>query len=414
MSEGKRWWREAKFGLFIHWGLYALLAGEYNGIRTDNIAEWIMHDLRIPREEYEKLARDFHPSHFDADKIVRMARDAGMKYVVFTAKHHEGFAMFRSEADRFNAAEATPWGRDPARELRKACDRYGLRLCFYYAQAQDWHHPDGIEENVPDEGKDFRKYLDEKCIPQVTELLTNYGEIGLIWFDTPMSMTREQSEELRALVKRLQPDCLISGRIGNGLGDYMTTGDNFIPLLTYPGDFEVPATLNDTWGFNRFDHRWKSPEKLLRNLVKVISRGGNFLLNVGPDAEGGVPEQSVRVLSVLGDFLKKNGESIYGTQPVPTYPYDIDWGYFTSRLGKIYIHVFEDLPDVYLLNMANKPRCATLLADGRALELRERVTCEGDHSWRILWPEGGKPKEIDTVICVEIQEPQVEFEPIKG
>jgi alpha-L-fucosidase len=413
MDNRMGWWREAKFGLFIHWGLFALTAGEYNGKKTDNIAEWIMHDLHIPVEQYEKLAKDFNPGHFDADGIVRMARDAGMKYVVFTAKHHEGFAMFRSAASGYNAVDATPWGRDPAMELRKACDKYGLTLCFYYSQAQDWHHPDGIEENVSDEHKDFRNYLDEKCIPQIRELLTNYGEIGLIWFDTPMSMTREQSEELRALVRQLQPNCLISGRIGNGLGDYMTTGDNFIPLLSYPGDFEVPATLNDTWGFNRYDHRWKSPEKLLRNLVKVVSRGGNFLLNIGPDAEGRVPEESVKVLSILGDFLKKNGGSVYGARPVPTYPYDIDWGYFTSRPGKLYIHVFEDLPDVYLLNMANKPKRATLLADGRELELCERVTCEGDHSWRILWP-GEKPREIDTVVCVEIEENEIAFEPIKG
>ena len=413
MDNRMGWWREAKFGLFIHWGLFALLAGEYKGVRTDNIAEWIMHDLKIPVEEYEEMVKDFSPTHFDADSIVRMARDAGMKYIVFTAKHHEGFAMFHSAANRYNTVDATPWGRDPARELREACDKYGLKLCFYYSQAQDWHHPDGIEENVSDARKDFRKYLDGKCIPQIKELLTNYGEIGLIWFDTPMSMTKEQSEELRALVRGLQPNCLISGRIGNSLGDYMTTGDNFIPLLAYAGDFEVPATINDTWGFNRYDRRWKSPEKLLRNLVKVVSRGGNFLLNIGPDAQGVVPEESVRVLSILGDFLKKNGESIYGAFSVPTYPYDIDWGYFTSRPGKLYIHVFEDLPDVYLLNMANKPRRAYLLADGRELELRERVTCEGDHSWRILWP-GEKPKDIDTVVCVEIEEDQIAFEPIKG
>ncbi len=413
MDDCKRWWRDAKFGLFIHWGLYALLAGAYDGVRTDNIAEWIMHDLKIPVSEYEKLAARFDPAEFDADAIARLARDAGMKYVVLTAKHHDGFAMFRSAADRFNAADATPWGRDPARALREACDRYGLTLCFYYSQAQDWHHPDGIEENVPDDGKHFRRYLDEKCIPQIRELLTNYGDIGLIWFDTPMSMTPDESRELRDLVKSLQPGCLISGRIGNGLGDYMTTGDNFIPLLPYPGDFEVPATINDTWGFNRFDRRWKRPEKLIRNLVKVVSRGGNFLLNIGPDDMGRVPEESVKVLRTVGGFLQKCGESIYGTRPVPVYPYDIDWGYFTARPGKLYIHVFEDMPDVYLINMGNKPRRAYLLADGRPLMLRERVTCEGDHSWRILWP-GEKPRDIDTVICVEIEEDEVFFEPIKG
>ncbi|MEA4896754.1 MAG: alpha-L-fucosidase [Christensenellaceae bacterium] len=413
MENRMSWWRDAKFGLFIHWGLYALLAGEYRGVRTDNIAEWIMHDLGISAQEYEKLASRFNPDSFDADRIARLARDTGMKYVVLTAKHHEGFAMYRSKADPYNVVDATPWGRDPARALREACDRYGLKLCFYYSQAQDWHHPDGIEEGVPDEGKDFRNYLDRKCIPQITELLTEYGDVGLIWFDTPMSMTKAQSEELKALVRRLQPDCLISGRIGNGLGDYMTTGDNFIPLLPYPGDFEVPATINDTWGFSRFDRRWKSPEKLIRNLVKVVSRGGNFLLNIGPDAAGRVPEACERVLGVIGGFLARCGESIYGTRPVPAYPYDIDWGYFTSRPGKLYIHVFEEMPDVYLLNMANTPKRAYLLSDGRELTLKERVTCEGDHSWRILWP-GEQPKDIDTVICVEIEEDQVAFEAIKG
>lgn len=406
------WWREAKFGMFIHWGLYALLAGEYRDVRTDNIAEWIMNDLHIPAEEYELLARRFNPEDFDADRIVRLAKAAGMRYIVFTAKHHEGFAMFRSKASGYNAPDATPWGRDPARELREACDRHGLKLCFYYSQAQDWHHPDGIQEGVPGGAKDFRRYLDEKCIPQIEELLTNYGDIGLIWFDTPMSMTREESEELRALVKRLQPGCLISGRIGNALGDYMTTGDNFIPLLPFPGDFEVPATINDTWGFSRFDHHWKSAKKLIRNLVKVVSRGGNFLLNIGPDALGRVPEESAQVLETIGGFLAACGESIYGARPVPAYPYDIDWGYFTARPGKLFIHVFEDLPEIYLLNMGNVPRRVTLLADGRELELRQRVTCEGDHSWRILWP-GEKPGDIDTVVCVEIEEDEVFFEPIK-
>lgn len=414
MDDRKRWWRDAKFGLFVHWGLYAALAGSYKGVKTDNISEWIMHDLRIPPEEYGALAAQFNPRNFDADRLAGLARAAGMKYIVFTAKHHDGFAMYHSKASDYNIVDRTPWGRDPVRALREACDRHGLELCFYYSQAQDWHHPDGIEENRSNENKNFRRYFDEKCIPQITELLTEYGEVGLIWFDTPMSMTREESAELRQLVKSLQPNCLVSGRIGNGLGDYMTTGDNFIPLLPYPGDFEVPATMNGTWGFSRFDTHWKSPEKLIRNLVKIVSRGGNFLLNVGPDALGDIPERSAQILARMGDFLLKCGESIYGADPVPVYPYDIDWGYFTARPGKLYIHVFEDIPDVYLINMANVPKRAYLLADGRPLTIKERVTCEGYHSWRILWPDGKRPADIDAVICVEIAEERVAFEPIEG
>lgn len=407
----KQWWRDAKFGMFIHWGLYVLLAGEYRGQKTDNIAEWIMHDLHIPVEEYQALAARFNPVHFDADGIVRLCRDTGMKYLVFTAKHHDGFAMFHSKASSYNVVDATPFGRDVAMELKEACDRYGIRLCFYYSQAQDWHHPDGIEEDVPMAGKDFARYLSQKCVPQVKELLTGYGPLGLIWYDTPMDMSRQDCLAMRQLVRDLQPDCLVSGRVGHGLGDYMTTGDNFIPLLPYGKDFEVPATINGTWGYSSGDTRWKSPEKLLRNLVKIVSRGGNYLLNIGPDALGDVPEKSVKALKVIGDFMRLNGESIYATRPVPPYPYDIDWGYFTAKPGKLYIHVFEDLPDVYLINMGNKPRRAYLLADGTPLELRQRVTCEQVHSWRIFLPQD-RPRQIDTVICVEVEEEDIWFEEI--
>lgn len=405
------WWQEARFGLFIHWGLYAMLAGEYQGRRTRNIAEWIMHDLRIPREEYERLASRFNPVGFDADAIVRLARQAGMRYVVLTAKHHEGFAMFRSDADAYNVVDATPFGRDVARELQQACEREGLRLCFYYSQAQDWHHPDGIEEKYRDPSPGFRRYLDRKCIPQLKELLTRYGPIGLIWFDTPMSMTRAESEELRDLVKSLQPDCLVSGRIGHGLGDYMTTGDNFIPLLPYGKPFEVPATINGTWGYNRFDENWKSAARLIRDLVRVVGRGGNYLLNVGPDGNGEIPAQSVEVLRQIGDFMSSNGESIYGTVPVPAYPYELSWGGFTARKRRLYIHVFEPIKELYLINMGNRPRGCFLLEDGRPLELRERVTCEGVNSWQIALPQMPS-RQPDTVVAVDVEEENIVFEPI--
>ncbi len=408
----KQWWRDAKFGMFIHWGLYALLAGEYNGQKSDNIAEWIMHDMHIPVSEYEKLAARFNPTHFDADKIVRLCRDTGMKYLVFTAKHHEGFAMYHSKASRYNVVDATPFGRDVAMELKKACDRYGIVLCFYYSQAQDWHHPDGFEDGVSEKGRHFERYMEEKCVPQVRELLSEYGPLGLIWYDTPMDMTEADARRMRDLVRSLQPNCLVSGRVGHGLGDYMTTGDNFIPLLPYHGDFEVPATINGTWGYSSVDTRWKSPEKILRNLVKIVSRGGNYLLNIGPDALGDVPQKSIDVLNAVGEFMRLNGESIYGTRPVPPYPYDIDWGYFTAKPHKLYIHLFEDLPDVYLINMGNKPVSAYLLSDGTPLELRERETCEHVHSWRILLPEN-RPNQIDTVICVEVEEEQIWFEEIE-
>lgn len=406
------WWAEGKFGLFVHWGLYAILAGAYQGRKTSNIAEWIMHDLQIPKAEYEKLAAQFNPVYFDADALVKNARDAGMRYVVFTAKHHDGFAMFDSQADAYNIVSATPYGQDVAMDFRQACDKYGLKLCFYYSQAQDWHHPGGIEEGVCNPNPRFREYLDQKCIPQLRELLTNYGDIGLIWFDTPMQMTQAESAELAQLVRQLQPDCLISGRIGHGLGDYMTTGDNFLPLLPHARAFEVPATINHSWGYSDYDHHWKDPKYLLRSLVKSVSRGGNYLLNVGPDKLGQVPGESLKVLEAMGDYMTKNEEALYGASAVPAYPYDVgDWCLFTAKPHALYLHLFEKREDIYLLAIANQPLRATVLATGEELPLTLRTTGEGEPSWRLPWPDA--PLGHGLVVKVELQEPHIMFEPLK-
>ena len=411
MEERGTWWREAKFGMFIHWGLYALLAGSYKGRKSGGNAEWIMHDLHIPPEEYRTLAGRFDPVDFDADALVRLCREAGMRYIVFTAKHHDGFAMYHSRASRYNIVDATPFGRDVDMELKQACDRHGVRLCFYYSQAQDWDHPGGLEEGKTASPQAFQGYLEKKCLPQVRELLEGYGPLGLVWYDTPMDMPRADCLRMRDLVRTLQPECLVSGRVGHELGDYMTTGDDFIPLLAYDGPFEVPATMNGTWGYAAGRRRWKRPEAMVRDLVRIVSRGGNYLLNVGPDARGNLPPQSVEALRAIGRFMRLNGESIYATCPVPTYPYHIEWGYFTAKPGKLYIHVFEDMPEIYLINMGNTPLRAYLLADGTPLTVVERETCEHVHSWRIALPER-RAGEIDTVICVEVAEAEIFFEPL--
>lgn len=413
MEPSTSWWMDGKFGMFIHWGLYSLLAGEYQGTCTDNIAEWIMHDLSISPAEYRNLARQFEGRDFDAERIVSLAKEAGMKYLVFTSKHHEGFSLFDSDVSDYSSKRGAPCKRDFVRELREACDRHGLVFGLYYSQAQDWDDSDACEDGIGAEDKDFEKYFRNKCIPQLTELLTKYGPLGLIWLDTPMYMTKEQSQELRDLIKGLQPDCLINGRIGNGLGDYMTTGDNFIPLLPYPAPFEVPATINSTWGYNKNDHAWKSPKQIIRSLVKIVSRGGNYLLNIGPTGTGMVPQPSVDVLKAVGSFMAKNGESIYGTKRMPLYPYDIDWGYFTAKPGKLYIHIFEEMERAYLLNIANKPLSCYRLSDKSPLTLKERVTCEGDSSWLITLPKR-ECDEYDQVICVEVEGDDIVFEPIRG
>ena len=405
---GQKWWQDAKFGMFIHWGLYSDLAGEWQGQRTKSIGEWIMKHLDIPITEYEKIAESFNPVEFDADKWVELARNAGMKYIVITAKHHDGFAMYHSHCSKYNIVDATPFRRDPMQELAEACRRADIKLCFYYSQAQDWHDPDGYGYGpVPDEQKNFKRYLDEKCKPQLRELLTQYGDIGLIWFDTPMIMSPEHSREVADLVKSIQPNCLVSGRIGNEFGDYMSTGDNKIPALPYYGDWEVPATLNDTWGFKSDDHNWKSADELIRLLVKINSRGGNYLLNIGPDGKGGIPQPSIDILEQAGKWMDGNAESIYATSPVPVFPFDMDGIMFTHRPQRLYMHLFDWPEKVNIMCLANKLKDVYILATGDKIPVnRQYIPALKQHRLTFQLPQI-RPDPIDSVICIETEEDEV-------
>ena len=313
------WFRAARFGMFIHWGLYAIPAGKWKGQAIPGIGEWIMLRARIPVAEYEQLAKQFNPVRFNADEWASVAADAGAKYVVITSKHHDGFCMYKTKLTNYNIVDATPFGRDPMIELAKACEKRGLRFCFYYSQTQDWHHPngDGNDWDYQEATKDFDGYVENYVKPQVRELLTNYGPIGLIWFDTPKRMTLDQSRSLVDLVHALQPECLVNGRIGNALGDYGESRDNTIPMSALELDWEVPATINDTWGFKADDHNWKSPAELVQKLVDVASKDGNYLLNVGPTAEGIIPEPSVERMRAIGEWLRRNGDAVYGTRAGP-------------------------------------------------------------------------------------------------
>ena len=326
LAAAKKWFREAQYGMMVHWGLYALLAGEYRGQRMGQkyIGEWIQQYFRIPNAEYAKLAKAFNPIYFDAEEWVKIAQDAGMKYIVLTSKHHDGFALFRSKVSPFNVVDATPFGRDVVGELAEACRKHGMKLGLYYSQDLDWHERGGggyrngktwnggagywtNNWDFPGSGqKEFDEYFEAKAKPQVKEILTQYGELCLIWFDIGSTLSQAQALELYTMVRTLQPGCLVNSRIGGGtregkgLGvmcDYTSAGDNKIPKEDRGGMlFESPCTLNDTWGYKAFDQNWKSAETIRKNREHLKSIGANYLLNVGPDHLGRIPAPSVDIL----------------------------------------------------------------------------------------------------------------------
>ena len=348
--------RDARFGMFIHYGLYAQLGGRWKGEKMEYIGEWIQSRFRIPNAVYSALAKEFNPSKFDADEWAREAKDAGMEYMVLTTKHHEGFAMFGSKASDYNIVDATPFKRDLFGELAAACRRHGLKVGLYYSQCLDWHEHDaadvverrgtnrgtlktgmdwGNSWDWPDASKKvIDRYLKAKVYPQLKELLTNYGDIFVIWFDCPMGMTHEQTVELREYVRSLQPHTLVNSRIGLDLGDFGSLGDN--QLLAGKSEFplESPCTLNDTWGFKYDDHNWKSAARVACMLAQTVSCNANFLLNIGPRPDGRFPDASSDVLADLGKWRRKTGFEIRGTAASP-FPSAMPWGWCTVAKGNV-------------------------------------------------------------------------------
>jgi len=417
------WWREAKFGLFIHWGVYSVPAGFYHGQPVKGIGEWIMNRGKIPMAEYQAFAKEFNPVKFDADAWVKMAKDAGMKYIVITSKHHDGFAMFCSKASPWNICDASPFGRDPLKELAAACHKYGIKLGFYYSQAQDWNNGGSAAGGKWEKAQehDMDDYIDHVAVPQVREILTNYGKDipAVLWWDTPVDMNHERAAKLYKVAETLRPDLIQNNRLGGGFKGDTETPEQFIPPQGYPGrDWETCMTMNDTWGYKRDDHNWKSTERLIRNLCDIASKGGNYLLNVGPTSEGLIPQPSVERLAEIGRWMRVNGEAIYGTGPTP---FGAEAGQFsetekdkkgkpkfipswewrcTSRPGKIYLHIFKwpagkfELPAV-----KGKIAKAYLLADPKHGELEVKQTAQGAS---ITLPANA-PDAIASVVCLELR-----------
>ncbi len=405
------WWKDAKFGMFIHWGIYSVPAGKWGDNTT--YGEWIMHSAKIPRAEYAALAGKFNPTHFNADEWVKLAKDAGQKYIVITSKHHDGFAMFGSKADSYNIVDATPFKRDILKELAEACRKQGMKLGFYYSQAQDWYHPGGaVSGNVEWDQThvaDMNKYIDQIAVPQVKEILANYGDVAVLWWDTPTNMTKEMTERLAALTKPY-PNLITNNRLGAGMGGDLETPEQFVPATGFPGrNWEVCMTMNGHWGYNAWDDRWKSTSDLLQKLIDIVSKGGNFLLNVGPNAYGVIPEVCQQNLREMGHWLTLNGAAIYGTTGSP-FPY-LSWGRATRKGQTLYLHVFDWPVDGKLtIPFANKITRAYLMADAKT---NLKITVGKEKS--TLQLPAYAPDKIASVVAVEfVGEPVVPAVPSQG
>ena len=360
------WWRDATFGMFIHWGAYAVPAGIYKGQEVKGIGEWIMHTANIPIPEYEAFVKQFNPVKFDADVWVRTARDAGIKYIVITSKHHDGFCLWDSKVTEYDIMDASPFKRDILQELSDACKKHGVLLCFYHS-IMDWHQPDAeskkdyTHQHTPK--PDWAKYRETYLKPQLTELIRKYDP-AVLWFDGEWipEWTEDQGRDLYNYLRAIKPSLIINNRVGKGragmqgmnqykdaAGDFGTPEQEILEG-TSEYDWESCMTMNDTWGFKVNDHNWKSAETLVHNLIDIAAKGGNYLLNVGPTAEGLIPAASVERLKEMGTWLRRNGEAIYATNSLKQYKEGDHVKYTVSKDGKT----------TYAILTANPGRSITL------------------------------------------------------
>jgi len=409
-DERMSWWRDARFGMFIHWGVYAVPAGTYKGEQIPHIGEWIMLNAEIPVDEYKAFAKKFNPVKYNPEDWAKLAKKAGMRYMVITSKHHDGFALFPSAVTVWDVADATPYGKDLIGPLAEAARDEGLKFGLYYSQAQDWNHPGGAkarhEEGTGWDKKqngDFDEYLKHIAAPQVGEILSIYRP-DVLWWDTPTWMNKERAETLIPLI-RIVPGIITNNRLGGGYkGDTETPEQHIPPTGFKDRDWEVCMTMNRTWGYKSYDHDWKSTEDLIQKLCDIASKGGNFLLNVGPTAEGLIPQASIDRLEEIGAWMDINSEAIYGTTASPFHR--LLWGRCTKKVlpdgATLYLHVF-DWPEngkLILHGLKNSPSQITLMQGGKQLSWKK---IKGNEPGISINVPKEAPDLISTVIKVEIK-----------
>lgn len=367
--------RDGNYGMFIHWGLYSHLGGKWKGKTFYGIGEWIKRQMRIPDDEYKAVAKEFNPTEFDAREIVRIAKEAGMRWIIITSKHHDGFAMFKSKHP-FNIVDATPFGRDPMKELAAACREAGLGFGFYYSHNQDWTEPGG--SNGPRKNPDgtpatFEQYFRRKCYPQVKEICTQYGPLSFVWFDTPGRIPKEFVEELVKLVRETQPQAMLCSRVGYGLGDYESKGDMEVPPRNGEGLWETCDTTNDSWSYAWYDQNWKDATEILHRLVGTVGRGGTYLLNVGPDGKGRIPAPAAGYLIEAGKWIKRYPRVIYAAGASP-WGHALAWGDVTTQGNTLNLVVFQWPQDgrLWLPGLRAPIESANMIRDGKPVPLRWR------------------------------------------
>jgi alpha-L-fucosidase len=397
---------QGNYAMFIHWGLFSKIAGEWKGKTYYGISEWIMHRnmANIPIDEYKEVAKTFIPTKFNAMEIAQLAKDAGMKYIVITSKHHDGFAMYHSKANKFNIVDATPYGRDPMKELADACKSQGIGFGFYYSHNQDWTYPGGTGGPTKDSignAKTFDDYFVEKCLPQVKEITTEYGDIELVWFDTPGNMPKEYAQQLVELVHRNQPKALVSGRVGYNMGDYRTLGDMEVPDENVDGLWEAVDVTNDSWGFARYDENWKTPKEILCNLISTIARGGTYMMNIGPDPDGIVPAKAAKSLRKAGDWIKKYPQVIYNSDPSP-WKHKMPFGDIVAKGNKLFLAVYAWPANgkIMLPGLKSNIVSLKLLSNNTSLKLSYKKT----GNWTALELPISAPEKLISVIEITLNE----------